>query len=745
MSEKVKNILAAALTALTLFITAVCFFCTLSHIGVKAQSNPMLYIGAVAAGTLFLCAAIILLYKAVDRLSRKGLIILCAAVFGFIIFAEAVVVLNFQSVPMTDSYRCIDLAMSFADGDLNSVGTDYEYVGYFMNYSNNNMFIFVLTLFYKAASFFGIKNYIFASFVLNALAVFAGIGLMFLAATRLAGLRKAVKMLILCALNPVFYLYVPWIYTISLSFPFMAGIVLLCAEIYKAKSVKRRAVYSSALGAVSALAFLLRVTSVFPVIAFAAVLVLNVRASREYLKKAAQIAVLFAAAFLVVYAPVKSLANKPFESTLKYNFPVTHWIMMGLHGDGKFNMADSAFTHSFETKEEKEQANIMRIKQSLSEYAPLGLFAHMMKKTAVTWSDGTNGYTWRLKINKNYTGLYSYVAGEKKEPLMFYSQIFRSATYLFMIICLVKLLMVKNRCKSRLLPMAITMFGAFLFYAAWEAKAEYSTPFLPIMILMASFGADYAVTKLGFARRAKSGRRFERVSAVAASALVAVTACGTFAFYGVTKNERNVVCTPAIITKSNSDYEPIDSISDMKNGIKQIFYTDRPFNRMYIDVQKTDPKNAYKQNKKVEYLVTLSDESKKTLLSERVKASDISKGMLCFKLDKTEVPNDRKRYRIKIKRTSLGNKDTVRLKRNIKTKADVYKGALYADSKRITGNLNLKIVDEHFENGWDTGYYPALLAICMGCEIFVTCLLIYFGWRRGGKTCPGRKTDKPFA
>ena len=50
------------------------------------------------------------------------------------------------------------------------------------------------------------------------------------------------------------------------------------------------------------------------------------------------------------------------------NFPVTHWLMMGLSADGTFQLEEEQYTQSFLTKSQKVHANLGKIKERLIDY-----------------------------------------------------------------------------------------------------------------------------------------------------------------------------------------------------------------------------------------------------------------------------------------------------------------------------------------------------------------------------------------
>ena len=76
----------------------------------------------------------------------------------------------------------------------------------------------------------------------------------------------------------------------------------------------------------------------------------------------------------------------------KFNqqFPVVHWVMMGMNekSKGGFNRNDRRYTSSFPTKEQKRKADIARLKQRVKKMGPVGLAKHFGNKMMRVWAMG---------------------------------------------------------------------------------------------------------------------------------------------------------------------------------------------------------------------------------------------------------------------------------------------------------------------------------------------------------------------
>ena len=149
-----------------------------------------------------------------------------------------------------------------------------------------------------------------------------------------------------------------------MSMPFLIGAVYL---IVSALQVDNRKSMYAKLCAAGALIFLGYKVKGSLIILFAVGLLLLFLKFR--LKKAICLILVFTAGFGVIgfayntaVDAVNPITKQQYE---KYEYPVTHWLMMGLKGLGKYDEHDDYYTRSFPSKKEKQDANIKVIKERI--------------------------------------------------------------------------------------------------------------------------------------------------------------------------------------------------------------------------------------------------------------------------------------------------------------------------------------------------------------------------------------------
>lgn len=423
------------------------------------------------------------LFKFINKLEKKQLRLATYLLFAVFIVLEAVFLLFVYTIPNTDAYRCIDTAIGFANGSYPIVDEAHPHYWYFCDFSNNNFFTMILFIYFRV--FHITTNYVFLTKLLNAVLIFVAILFAFKSAKLLLGQKNAVKTLALFTLNPVFYTHIQWIYTLTFSLPVMMAIIYFGLRVLKETSLKKQVIFSSLIGLFSAIGYLIRPTSVFPLIAIIIYTLSKIKFNKDFFKKAGAVSLSLLLTVSLSFLALNSFTNSRFEKTLKYNFPLTHWIMMGITNDGILDTNDVMLTRSFgETKAQKQKGNIEEIKKRLSQKSGIELIKHFEKKIQNTFSDGTYNIATRYKSTYAYSKLKTYTTGQKSALFTLYCQGFKVFSLTFSILGI--FFIIKKK-KYSLMPLVITILGGFIFYIFWESKQSYSLPFLLEELILCVF------------------------------------------------------------------------------------------------------------------------------------------------------------------------------------------------------------------------------------------------------------------
>ena len=321
--------------------------------------------------------------------------------------------------------------------------------------------------------------------VLNCLVTNFALLLCYATAKHLFGAHSALFCLLCSFLLLPFTAYMPIVYTDTLTLVFPIGAVLLWLKARRClqnTATWKSAVWRMALaGVLCALGAKLKFTVIIALLAIAvdAVLQLPLKKAVQALAPAALACVLCMG--LVSFYVENTALLPPYEKDAAV--PYTHWIMMGLHGDGMYYDADYRLTLSVDTYAERVALNKQVIAQRVKEFGPGGLLAHSADKLSFIFGDGTYFAAYKLYLSPLYnTQLHRFLIWDYGE--------FGITSYATMALqlCLLagmaagafKALRCKNHAATVL---RIAVFGLALFLLLWEARSRYLINFLPLMLL----------------------------------------------------------------------------------------------------------------------------------------------------------------------------------------------------------------------------------------------------------------------
>lgn len=493
MMNKTKYYFFRILTITILPILGICWIANF----VVAQDNSLLKALLPTTGSIcFLLLGVflfsILLWKVlrvIETMSTKVLwrMVVLMLVFSGLIYI--VLVSTLHIIPKNDSHTMLDQALLFAKSGQRPITSDSVYYNYYSKYSNNYVLTILFSYFYRLLLLLGIGNFYTAAYALNAFCLFLGNILTFCIAKRCKGLLCGTKVLVFCTLNPVFYLMAFWVYSNTISVPFMTGIFYLGICIYQAKKLYQRMALSILTAFLAVLAYQIRPTAIFPFIALMiGAIFFALRRLRQngldlrWCGKWCLLVTLSLGVMAATHMQLSLVSEEYFGNVMPGNYPLTHWLMMGSHNYGTYDHDDDLFTN----KLDNEAKLPMTAKKTVENYHKLGLYTPIfwITKMIILWSDGSFAAGRRLSQSVGNSPLTDFVIGNGNHLLMLYCQIFWLTTVLFTMINLTKQLR-RKKVMTYDFMFLITLFGGFALYVIWEVKAEYAIPFLPLFFLVA--------------------------------------------------------------------------------------------------------------------------------------------------------------------------------------------------------------------------------------------------------------------
>lgn len=651
-NSRIGNTFDRVIIALTAVFVFSAFL--LSLIFLKGTSA----VSAILLSLLFLIV-FYWLFKAVDRLNKRKVLVLSIFLFSVFIALEIGSLIFLKASPATDAFRCIDTAISFIQDEGLVVDEAHKHFNYFSMYSNNNFFVEIIYLFYKIV---GIKEPILSIKILNAFLIFLSVLLSYFCVKKIACEKTALKFLIFCIFNPCFYIIVHWCYTLTFSLPIMSATVLIYLYIKSVKSVALKSILSLIEGILGAVGFLLRPTCVFPLIAIGFVSLFKVKVNKNFIKKSIICCLSFLLCFSLSFVSFSSLADKRFKTDPNTAFPITHWVMMGLSETGGYSGYDVRITmNKAKNKAEKTALNKKIIIKRLKN---LNFLKHYLNKVNNTFALGTYRVGGRIGGTNTDNSLNKYINGDFE----IYCQGYKIFMYLSMLLCL--FFVFKNK-ENRLMPFIITVFGAFVFYMIWESKQIYSFVFIEFFSVLAVFGIEKTI-KTDIIKKI-SGK----------SAVLTVPFSAALSLAIVLLNLNPVVKKPLLIDSLFADSVSVSVVNEQE--ITQDFYLKSPFSKItvfsesdgkYPDIRVLNEENKPIEIKKIRLLKAKSDGE----AYYKKRESDMNKYIIYLK---EYIPKKTERFKIILKNGSFYLNDTYGVKN--------FPGELSVKGKSENRNLVMKV------------------------------------------------------
>lgn len=397
-----------------------------------------------------------------------------------------------------DSYRlCAWDFNSIAQGAADAVkngSTSADVIDYLHRHQNNIPIFYLLKTTFSAAMAIGITNFQLIGTILNILAINLSILLIYLAAKRLFGVKKAIFSLIVSvSILPMVFIYLPIFYTDTLSMLFPIAIIYLYS-IYRDNKDKKKAFWL--IPAIAVLAFVGSMIKFSVMIILIAIMIDMLFHTRKDNLKRTILSLLtiiaLTASLLLVYGKLADIHIHNKAAPHSITTPWTHYLMMGLGGNGQYSVDDDVKTSSHSTEQSAVDYNMDEIKKRLED---LGLlYPYFLYFKAIgTWTEGTYESLYRLgnmniESPEYHPSALQKVIVSRDETKPFAIQNLMNAVHALMIIAIIigSIKSYAGQNKDRLrATMQLTILGLIIFLLVWETNPRYIVNFLPILALLA--------------------------------------------------------------------------------------------------------------------------------------------------------------------------------------------------------------------------------------------------------------------
>ena len=677
--------------------------------------NPFIIILGTVICILFFIS-IKKLFNKIDE-SKSNIIAIIMCIFfliGLIIFG-----VNMLSVPKTDLIHIEQEVETMMHN-----GGKFENEEYFSMYTNQTPVTILIYYIYSLGSFLGIKNLRAFGTIFNAIFITITAFFTYLSVKKISNHKIALSTLLFFVLNPIFYLYVSYFYTDTICLPFAAIAVYLYLIGIKNEQRWKKITALGGSGIVFALGFEIRVVVSFLLIAIIIELIL-----KNKIKKALLDSGILIIGFIIGIMSYKLIAsNFNVMNNKKYEFPITHWIMMGVNTKthGGWNHKDYYHTRNIIGYEEKKQDNINVMKNRISKMSIKDAIYLLIGKIDKNWSNGDYEYLPKLTNVEKINVIYEYTSGNNKIYIDYLCQIFKTSIMLTLLVSIGIKLKNGNIDEDDAF-IYISLFGAFLFYMLWEVRPRYSLSFLPWMFLVFGTGLQKIenildLDKITIFNKNINFRIFKKVL-INLTAVITVGLIVT-GFYPTTIAKNEYKDKVIIQPYKNSLITDLKKIGNKK--IQQTYITDKPFNQIGIEF-----KNKKKQKTETHYELKLFDEKNNTLYSKKFSSENVKHRKYKIFNFKTIKPVENEKYTIEITSNDATDKNSIGISGFSRKDYDVYKdGQLTINDTNINGDLKFKVVYKNKRSFVDKKTY-IIISLCIIIIDAVTYRIIMLPRKKG--------------
>lgn len=393
--------------------------------------------------------------------------------------------------PTTDLYTVDTMSRSVAStGSMSQMYADlpkgrWQYISRYPN----NQFIFVfLTVYYRIIFLIFGKIPLYAPILLNVLSIAFTVFLVYHTAKKMFNQQTALLAFLFCIFFVPFYTFTPYFYTDSLSMPYV--MISLYLFIYALKCDKKIKSYVM-LGLCALSIFVgykLKGSVIIMLAVFVVFMLLKCNIKKAIICSAGGVAIILILS-MCFSSLVLGLGVTTKEEMFEQQYPLTHWVMMGLKNPGGFDQEDSTFTYNAGNYNEKQAANIAEIKKRVANYGVTGMYSHITQKALYTWADGNYFATEHISetaIRPNALHEFINTDGKYHGIYLNYCNTFQLMLLLLMVVAAF-LSIFKPRLDFSVVLKGIVLC-VFIFFLIWETRSRYIFDFTPIFILIAAYG-----------------------------------------------------------------------------------------------------------------------------------------------------------------------------------------------------------------------------------------------------------------
>lgn len=396
---------------------------------------------SIAVGGVIITCTILGLFRLINKLSKKGLLIFTIALFVIYGISTVAITYLFPTIPMTDSFYVHDQAVGMAHGTKDIINGNSAY---FRKYSNNNPLIILLYFIYKIACSLGITDLLQVGRLFNASCITGSLVLFCFAIQKLSKRETTgAKFVLLNLLFVPMIFMTSWVYTATICLPFIGGIMLCGANLIKNQSKKSIIINSAIIGVLSIVGYNIRpVVLILSIAGFICLFLWIVKDKKRFVKSAIMVGICAVFA-LGSFVTTKALNNHYYTGS-NGNFPLTHWVAMGLTKNGMYDPQLVKENMRLSNTDEMKANVNKHIKERLSNYNAGSFISHLYIKNGSIWAVGSLEYQSRLIGSEKYTPLSKWLFDSKSDLMCLYTQMLWLSLHILTLIYIIRFIFNKE-------------------------------------------------------------------------------------------------------------------------------------------------------------------------------------------------------------------------------------------------------------------------------------------------------------
>ena len=389
-----------------------------------------------------------------------------------------------------EPYNTFDSAQIYGFVQKASTGAPIENETYFNRYPHNLGIVMFYLSFVRMGVLIGFPNPQILMLAVTVLSVAMTIMITAYLASKIVGRHSRFRIWVMALIAPL-ALYSAEMYTDSISGFFVALELLVMFKIYESKQENRsnRLLLYVILALVAGIGAIIKITSIIPIIAMGIVCLTIKLRSKIDIRRAGRItcgALVCLACFCGIFFGYKSIERQILPGSREGSLPYSHWVMMGMNGDGIFSSEEleSSLAHAPETG----KYNVETIKRRFLEMGPIGYISLLLRKVSVTWGDGTYEISRVVGTQpRKPDSMAIQVVGVNGKYFKYYRLITTIYQLSWLLSFLTMAILTRKKNNSKILVLKLSLIGIFSFLLIWETNSRYLVNFLPVLLLLQEY------------------------------------------------------------------------------------------------------------------------------------------------------------------------------------------------------------------------------------------------------------------